>query len=80
MPRPTGLRLSRPALTDILRAKRMTMTDAAEAAGIPFKTLSSLACGKGGASMATVRKIEAGLGVHAETLFPELLTRAEDAA
>lgn len=72
MARPRGFRLNRSALVDLLDAKRLTLTEAAQRCGIPLTTLSSLSHGDHRASMKTVRSLSEGLGCHAETLFPEL--------
>lgn len=81
MARPRGYRLNRAALLDLLEAKRLTMTDAAERCGIPLKSLSSLATPavqhRSRASISTVGKVAAGLNCAAETLFPELANFAD---
>lgn len=69
--RPRGYRLDRAALDALLEEKRLSMTEGAEACDMPLKTLSGLANGAR-ASIKTVRAIEAGLGVDAGVLFPEL--------
>lgn len=73
MARPKGYRLSRPAFDDMLRLARLTMTEAARQAGLPLTTVSGLANGDHRASMKTVRSLSEGLGINAETIFPELL-------
>lgn len=72
MARPRGLRLSRYAFDDLLRWQRLSMTEAAQRSGLPLSTLSGLVNGDHRASMKTVRALSEGLGVNAETLFPEL--------
>jgi transcriptional regulator with XRE-family HTH domain len=72
MARPRGFRLSRFALGDLLAAKRLTMTEVAQLAGLPLTTVSGLAQGDHRASMKTVRQLAEGVGCEAETLFPEL--------
>ena len=72
MARPRGLRLNRAALTDLMLAKRRTLSETATECGIPLTTLSGLAHGDHRASMKTVRALSDGLGCAAETLFPEL--------
>lgn len=75
--RPRGYRLDRAALNALLTEKRLSMTEGAEACGMPLKTLSALATGESGASIKTVRALEAGLGCDAARLFPELGEAAE---
>lgn len=72
MARPKGYRLNRSALHDIITARRLTLTEAAQLCGMPLTTLSSLAHGDMRASMKTVRTLADGLGCQSETLFPEL--------
>lgn len=72
MARPRGFRLNQAALTDVLALRKVTLTEAAQRCGIPLTTLSSLVHGGHRASMTTIRTMSEGLGVSAETLFPEL--------
>lgn len=78
MARPKGYRLNRPAFQDLIRAKRIDMSEAARMAvdrdgkPMPLTTLSDLVNGNCGASMATVRRLCEGLDCDDETLFPEL--------
>lgn len=72
MARPRGLKLSSKAFADVLRLKRMSMTETSRVSGIPLTTLSGLAGGDHGASMTTVKALAKGLDVDEETLFPEL--------
>lgn len=73
MARPKGLRLSRPALEDMLEVRRVSMTDVAAKAGIALTTLSGLAQGDHRAGWGTIDKIASALDCHAETLFPEMV-------
>lgn len=56
------------------------MTEGAEACGMPLKTLSALATGSMGASIKTVRALEAGLACDGKRLFPDLGEPAEAAS
>lgn len=75
MARPRGLRMNRAALHDLLTAKHLSMTEAADRCGMPLTTLSSLVHGHHRAGMRTVRQLTEGLACSAETLFPELAFR-----
>lgn len=72
MARPRGYRLNRSALLDILELKRLTMTEAAALSSVALTTLSGLAQGDHRASLRTIEALATGIGVAAETLFPEL--------
>lgn len=72
MARPRGYRLNPYALGDVLKTKRLTLTEAASQCGMPLTTLSSLSHDDCRASIKTVQALSAGLGCAAETLFPEL--------
>lgn len=76
MARPAGVKMSRPALDDVLRLKRIGLTEAAAETGVALKTLSGLKLGRHRASITTARQIGEGLGVDPATLFPELLAAA----
>lgn len=76
MARPKGYKLSRAAWDDLVRgAKRLTVSDVADATGIQSATISNLIGGKAGASLTMARKLCAGLDVDVETLFPALNPR-----
>ena len=72
MARPRGYLLNRPALLAYLDARRLSLTDAANACDLPLTTLSGLAAGNHRASPRTVRQIEDGLKVDGAAFFPEL--------
>lgn len=72
MARPKGYLLNRPALDDLLVARRLTLTQAARDSGIALTTLSGLRQGDHRASIRTAEQLARGLGCSAETLFPEL--------
>lgn len=73
MARPRGLRLHQPALALYCAGRRLSLTEAAEAFGLPLTSLSGLAKGDHRASMTTVRMIEGRVGTEVvEALFPEL--------
>lgn len=81
MARPRGLRISRPAFTDLRLSKHLSLSDVAGLAGMKLTTLSGLVNGDHGASMRTVRQLADALNCSPATLFPELLgTPGEDLA
>jgi transcriptional regulator with XRE-family HTH domain len=80
MGRPRGYRLSPPAWADALRYAGLTLTEAAERAGIPRSTLSSLLGGHHRATVTQARRIATTLGCRPETLFPSMLPNYSDAA
>lgn len=75
MPRPKGYRISRPALLDLLEARRLSLTELAAFSGVKLATLSGLAHSNHNASVTTVEALASALSCSAETLFPELLFR-----
>jgi hypothetical protein len=74
MARPKGYRLNRPAFFDLIRAKRLDMSEVARLCHptMPLTSLSDVVNGKCGASMQTVRRLCEALECEDETLFPEL--------
>ena len=72
MARPKGFRLNRTALSDLLLAKRLTMTEAAARSGLALTTVSGLSHGDHRASLKTAEALAGGIGCSVETLFPEL--------
>lgn len=57
----------------MLRAHRISLSEAAIAWKVPLTTLSGLGQGDNGASMVTVRKIEGAVGEEdAKAIFPQL--------
>lgn len=74
MPRPTGHKLSRPALDDILRLSGLSLTQLAELADVPRATVSSLYGGHHRASVPTCHKLARAADCDPRTLFPTLST------
>ena len=66
--------MSRPALDDVLRLRGLSMTEAADRAGIALTTLSGLAADGHRASIGTAHQIAEALECSPGTLFPELTT------
>lgn len=75
MARPKGLRLSPSAWNDVLRLKRLTLSEVAELADINRATISGLVGGHARASLPMARQLADALEVDAETLFPTLRHR-----
>lgn len=64
--------MSPTAWTDILNCKGLTLTQAADLAGIQRATISGLAGGHSRASVPMAHAIANAIGCHPETLFPTL--------
>ena len=72
MARPRGHRLSPAAWQDVLTLRGLSLTQAAELAGVPRATVSGLVGGHQRASVPLTRKLSEALGCSPETLFPTL--------
>jgi plasmid maintenance system antidote protein VapI len=73
MTRSRGYKLSPSAWADCLRYAGLTLTEAAERAGMPRSTLSSLLGGHHRATAPQARRLADTLGCRPETLFPTML-------
>ena len=72
--------MSPTAWTDVLNFKGLTLTQAADMAGIQRATISGLAGGHARASVPMAHAIANAIGCHPETLFPTLRATYEEAA
>ena len=80
MPRPSGFSLNAQAWEDVLRLTGLSLTQVAERSGVPRPTISSLLGGHHKASVPMAHRVASAVGVHAETLFPDLRPRVAEVA
>lgn len=78
MARPKGFKLSPESWADITRLGGLSLTQVAEAAGIPRSTLSSLLGGHHRASPVMCDRIALAMTVHPVTLFHGLDVEVDD--